>query len=113
MTALACTRSPLNRSTLLHSSRAYLVDHKRPQANKLRKGAAPTAKPTSTYSAVVLTDYTEIDACGSYVGPLLCHQPPTAVGGYQTRRRLRLLEHVRGRDRLHRPNSEPVASAVL
>ena len=28
-------------------------------------GAAPTAKPTSTYSILILTEYTEIDACGS------------------------------------------------
>ena len=76
-------------------------------------GAAPTAKPTSTYSAVVLTEYTETDACGSYVGQLLCHQPPAAVGGYETRGRLPLLEHVRGRDLLCRPSSEAVASAVL
>ena len=76
-------------------------------------GAVPTAKPTSTYSAVVLTECTETDACGSYVGQLLCHQPPAAVGGYETRGRLPLLEHVRGRDRLCRPGSEAVASAVL
>ena len=76
-------------------------------------GVAPTAKPTSTYSAVGLTKYTEIDACGSYVGQLLGNQPSTAVGGYQTRGRLPLLENVRGRDRLRRPSSEAVASAVL
>ena len=76
-------------------------------------GADPTAKPTNTYSAVVLTKYTEIGACVSYVGQLLRHQPPAAVGGYETRGRLPLLEHVRGRDRLCRPGSEAVASAVL
>ena len=75
-------------------------------------GAVPTAKPTSTYSAVVLTECTETDACGSYVGQLLCHPPP-AVGGYETRGRLSLLGHVKGRDRLRRPSSEAVASAVL
>ena len=46
-------------------------------------GAASTAKPTSTYSAVVLIEYTETDACGSYVGQLLCHQLPVAVGRYE------------------------------
>ena len=49
----------------------------------------------------------------TYLGQLLCHQPSAAVGGYQTRGRLPLLEHVRGRDRLRRPSSEAVASAVL
>ena len=76
-------------------------------------GAALTAKPTRMYSAVVLSEYTETDACGSYVGQLSCHQPRAAVGGYETRERLPLLEHVRSRDRLRRPGSEAVASAVV
>ena len=76
-------------------------------------GAVPTAKPRSTYSAVVLPEYSQTDACGSYVGRLLCHQRPAAVGGYETRARLPRLEHVRGHDRLRRPTSEAVVSPVL
>ena len=61
----------------------------------------------------MLTEYTETDACDSYVEQFLCHQPPAAVGGYETGGRLPLLEHVRGRDGLLRSSSEAAAFAVL
>ena len=75
--------------------------------------AACLSKPTKTDSAVGFTEYTEIDACGSYVGQLMCHQPFAAAGGYGTRGRLPQLEHVRGRERLRRPTCVAVASAKV
>ena len=58
-------------------------------------------------------EYTGTDACGNYVGHLLCHQPPAAVGRCETRGRLPLLERVGGCDRVRRPSSEAVAYTYL